>query len=281
LLIVYSCRFTVYAEGPKGTPSEHPFGTVGFTINKINNMKRFLASISMVIGLFVIFIGLNGCSDEFFNCVKGNGKIYTEPRSLLPFETVSVNGDFDVYVEQDTVTDVRVEGDENLVPYILTRVNGSNLTIKVKDNRCLKETQQVKIYLKSPNIRELNMSGSGMIKTTDTLKSDNIDLSISGSGDIKALVNSQSVTATISGSGNIDLFGSTGTSDFKISGSGKIRSMDMGQNSCYINISGSGSIYTNVLKSMDVYISGSGTVYYIGSPVINRHISGSGEIIKL
>lgn len=44
------------------------------------------------------------------------------------------DGEFNVYIGQDSVFEVSIEAESNLVPYIRTRVNGTTLHIDTREN---------------------------------------------------------------------------------------------------------------------------------------------------
>ena len=104
---------------------------------------------------------------------------------------------------------------------------------------------------------------------------------MSGSGHIKIVkLDANSITARLSGSGDIEVGGRIQSQDVKIDGAGNYRAPDLISTTAKINISGSGSAYTQVLDSLNASISGSGSVHYKGSPQITQNISGAGQVVQ-
>src|SRR6059058_479635 len=65
--------------------------------------------------------------------VRGNGNIKTEERSVSPFSKVEVHGNIDVYVIQGdakSAQNLRIEGDENLIPYVEISQEGDELIVR-------------------------------------------------------------------------------------------------------------------------------------------------------
>lgn len=228
--------------------------------------------------------------------VRGNGDVTSETREMYDFDRVENEGQFDVYIIQDDESKVYIEAESNLIGRIRTRMNGSTLEIDSKDN--LKPSRPMKLYIHTPDVHGVSLSGSGIIDL-GTIITDDLSVSLSGSGQIRGDVRADNVGLSISGSGraNIDLqcyylethiSGSgemyfTGSGDvarYYISGSGSISAYNFLVNECYSDISGSGNMYVNVAEQLDVKISGSGSIYYIGYPSINTNISGSGNLIS-
>jgi len=237
-------------------------------------MKKIVFAISL------IAIITSSCHhDPFHASIRGNGNINEEQRNVPNYSEIKSSGTFNVYIKHDSINDLLVEAESNLLPYISTRVNGNKLLIKTNNGHNLKNTEPMNIYIKTTDIRFVALSGSGFI-AVENVNSDYIKLDLSGSGNINFSGVSDFLETDISGSGEIFLEGSVDETNMHISGSGKISSYSLEQNTCFANISGSGSMYVNVVELLDVKISGSGKVYYIGSPDINTSITGSGSVVS-
>ncbi len=224
---------------------------------------------------------LSSCEEFGLGCIRGNNRIATEVRTVGSFDEVQSNGSFVVEVTTGTTDqNLRVEGDENLLSYIETYIQGSRLIIETRNDKCIRSNEPVKVYVSTPVINALKMSGSGAIYC-DHITSDNLFLDVSGSGTIESHAAFLGyIRAHVSGSGIIEVWGKTTDADLHISGSGLIKTLNLEQENCYATISGSGNIYCTVDGKLDVSISGSGSLFYRGDPVITQSISGSGTIRK-
>jgi len=253
-----------------------------------------MKKIVLALLLGVLIVAWSGCHKPFG--IVGNSEPGEETRAMVSFNEVISEASFNVYISHDTIYQVVVEAETNLIPHILTRVNGDKLIIDTKES--LTTHLPVNIYIKTPYVKYVELSGSGLV-SLDSLESDNLRLELDGSGDIRGQVNCNdlytdidgsgnialeatcfSIESRISGSGDISLLGKADKGEFKISGSGNINAFDFELKECKANISGSGDIYTNVSSMLDASISGSGSIYYIGNPQVIINISGSGSVIK-
>lgn len=235
------------------------------------------------------------CGKSAFR-IKGDGNVASETRALAVFNKVENEGAFDVYIIQDSISEVIIEAESNLIGYIRTEVQGNTLSIYTKEN--LKTHYPIKLYIRTPDVNSVRLSGSGLINL-GTINTDNLEVVLSGSGDITGTVfadytevgingsgtanmslNAAEVQTSISGSGDMYFSGEAVTAHFGISGSGSIRAYNLVLQNCYADISGSGDMFVNVSELLDVKISGSGSVHYIGYPEIHTNISGSGSVIS-
>jgi hypothetical protein len=257
-------------------------------------MKTFRFTSILLIGLFIL---TTSCF-RWWDCIDGVGEVQTDERVLDGFNEIVSEGSFDVYVNQGNDYSVTVEAQSNLLPYIVTEVNGDKLDLHTLHDHCISSSSSVKVYVTCPDIYGLKLAGSGKIEcgkiTTNVLDVvlagsgdiiidsvrdvDNLDINDAGSGKIDVKASGNYVEASIAGSGDIILSGSFASSKLTISGSGKIDANAMQVDRCEAIIAGSGRIYTDVNVFLKVTITGSGDVYYRGHPDIDLHITGSGDI---
>lgn len=232
--------------------------------------------IQFITALFVLLLGTSSCLDEMF--IEGNGISRTETRDAEGFNQISSSGDFTVTVMPGNFYSVEITSESNLLPYISTNVDGKTLKIRTTGIHSLRQTEPIEIFITTPVLNGLTLSGSGLIETGSFMSSD-FDLSVSGSGDIKTIISSDKVNANISGSGTIYMEGDALNTNFVISGSGKIKSYNLLQDQCQAVISGSGDMYINASQFIDARISGSGRVYFVNHPIVHTSISGSGDVV--
>ena len=210
--------------------------------------------------------------------IEGNYHVVSVERTAVPFTQLTSEGEFDVYYSYSPTYSVVVEAEENLIPFIETEVHGNDMVIKTARHKNFDNHFPMKVYVQSPYINEVILSGSGKMNV-DSTSSSGFNMVLSGSGSIDAEIYTNSFDARISGSGNIYLTGQTDQSGLKISGSGDIDAYEFLQGTCSADISGSGKMKVTVTDVLNAHISGSGNIYYRGNPVVNTSITGSGKVI--
>lgn len=214
--------------------------------------------------------------------IKGNGQMGEANRGLSGFTKVRQSGSFDVYLSNGPYA-IRIEAEENILPYIETELEGKQLRIRSAEGIRLNTTKPVKIYVSAPEIEEVQSAGSGDIRTESTLThAEKIRLITTGSADIEAAVNAPTVLAEITGSGNLELSGETRTFKGEITGSGDMEAAQLKAESATVDIKGSGNanVYASVQLSVDV--AGSGDVTYRGNASqISSKMRGSGTLKKV
>ena len=140
----------------------------------------------------------------------------------------------------------------------------------------------MKIYVTAPELREIDVTGSGSITSQSRLVYNNrLTIDITGSGDVRLDVDAPEIHAEATGSGNTSLSGQTRSFRAAINGSGELRCFNLLSENTDIEISGSGSAEVYASKRLDIEINGAGSVLYKGNPSVNQDVAGSGDIRKV
>ena len=239
--------------------------------------------IKFLIPIFLLFFGLSSCiididDDNFGNCINGNGPIISEELFLSPIVGFDLRLSARVSIQQGPVQRIIVEGSRNVIDRLDLSVRNGVWDIDV--NGCIRNTNDLRFFITLPTTEYLSISGSGEIISENFLLTNDIDLFISGSGDMDLGLESDDVRSNISGSGTILLEGIADETDFEITGSGDYKTFGLDTNRSSINIRGSGSAEVLVRNELSVRISGSGDVFFRGSPNLNVDILGSGNVIN-
>ena len=231
----------------------------------------------------IALTGLTSCNDIFSKPVRGNGHIITETRTPGAFKNVSVSGNINIYVTQDSVPGVKVVADENLMKYIAITSDGNTLEVHPRDNYNLHASNEaIKVFVSGKDFSHFSASGACDIFSTNQVQSTGtISYDLSGACDVTMDVQAPKVEAEMSGAGSIKLKGST--RDFKVSGSGStdVKCYDLLAENTTIEISGAGDAQVFASVKLDVHVSGAGTVKYKGNATVSQEVSGAGSVKKV
>lgn len=198
-------------------------------------------------------ININGCNPA----IQGSGVSKTESRDVGSFSRIDLAGSPDVEVAVGPATSVSVTADDNILPVIETTVNGSTLNINSKSN--YNSRIDVKVNITVPTLDGVSISGSGDIHVTG-LKAGDMDVGVTGSGDV-----------TIAGAAD-HVRG-------QITGSGDLRCGDLVAKHVEVTVTGSGDATFDATEELDATVTGSGDIHYSGDPPrVRKSVTGSGDI---
>jgi hypothetical protein len=224
----------------------------------------------------VLFTLVFGCSAALAD------RPVDDVRDLPAFEGIGISVSADVYYTQGNQHEIRIEGDEDDVRDLITEVEDGFLKIRYEDNWG-RNRSKLTIYITSSEISSLKISGSAKFMAEKQVNTEEMDISLSGSGGATFnQLSSDEMEIKISGSGFVVLAGEGADElDIKLSGSGRLSAEKFRVSEVNTAISGSGSCKVYATEALDAKISGSGSVHYRGNPQINSVTSGSGKVVSM
>ena len=225
---------------------------------------------------------LASCRHMWGKRIHGNGNIKTEVRKVSAFKNLEVSSSFNVYITKGDVTEVKVQGDENLLEYIEVNQEGDRITVENRNGFNLDGSGDLSVYISSPVYNSISLSGAGNLESKNKITgTEPMELQLSGAGDIKMDIDLPKITANISGAGSMYISGQTKDVDLSISGVGSAHCFNLLAENCKVDVSGvgSGEVYASV--KLDAQVNGVGSVKFKGNPAnVNQHVSGVGSISK-
>lgn len=235
-------------------------------------MKKFHFISLLFVAMILAF---NSCRK-----INGVGPVVQEERALSGFNRVSVATGATVHITQGAAFEVVLEAQQNILDVIKTEVNGGELVIDNKQHTHITSWKDVHVYITIPEVEGLTLTGSGDIQVQNEINTQDLELRISGSGNIYLpQLLAGSLQTTISGSGYVQIDdGKVQQEILNITGSGSMKLSGLESKEADVTISGSGDARIFVTDRLNVRISGSGNVYYKGSPTVDVHITGSGRL---
>lgn len=234
--------------------------------------------LTLALGLSVLAF-FSGCQlfDGF--CPRGSGTPETRTLSMPAINGITLAVAGKVNISQGLVQQVEVTGYPNLLDILKTDVSSGHWRIEFDEN-CVRNNDDFVVNITVTDLEQVRIAGSGSIEGQTPFFVNDVDVEISGSGDINMDLAAANIFSTISGSGNIFLKGLANRHTLDISGSGDFHGFDLISQHSDVNIAGSGSADVHAVQTLKVRISGSGNVQYKGSPSVDVSVSGSGKVSK-
>ena len=242
-------------------------------------MKKILA----LIVLTVLLVSLNGCMIVALdgmggNAVHGTGDKITRDFAVDSFTGVDIAGGYVIVYRQAQESSVTVHMQENLFNYLNTHVVNGELRIFSDRNFRTTSENTPRIYVYSPYLNHINVSGSATFENWDTVRASSLDVSIGGAAAGAMHLEVDSVTISLAGAASLDLTGTADTARITVAGAGEVDAGGLQTRTAWVDIAGTGNIEIAVSDNLDATISGAGTVWYVGNPQVNRSVAGIGRV---
>ena len=190
--------------------------------------------------------------------IQGSGNVVTEERVVSGFTAVSLQGVGELIIDQTGSESLSITADDNLLPYIETRVRGGKLIIRIQDKTLFNNVTELTYHVTVNAIDSVELDGAGNVEVSH-LDTNNWRVNLSGTGSITA-------------SGKAD------KQDIEINGAGTYTADELTSQEATVRHSGAGMVVLQVSDQLDVHIDGLGTVEYIGNPTVTKTINGLGTV---
>ena len=213
--------------------------------------------------------------------IKGNGNITTVTRTTSDYEGIKCAGSFDYVLVAGNEGKITLEGESNLLDYIITEVKDGNLIVKTENHINLSPSwnKTVKITIPFKDINQVSLAGSGDLWNEDKITSNNLKVALAGSGDVVLNIEASTVESSLAGSGDLTLKGKTNSLEARVAGSGDFHGFDLQSNNTDVSVAGSGDAQVVCNGSLKARVAGSGDIKYTGNPKTeDTKVAGSGSI---
>jgi DUF4097 and DUF4098 domain-containing protein YvlB len=210
----------------------------------------------------------------------------TETREVTTFDSIELHAFGDMDITQGITESLVIEGDEELLQKITSRVEGSKLLLELGQNWLERimaginamGRKAVKYHITVKDLKSIKILGSSEVHMP-SLKTNTLHLVVTGNGQIKLpALTAETLEIDISGRGEIDVAGQVRSQDITIAGSGEYDAKALTSQTAKVSISGHGDVEVAVSETLDVRIAGYGEVKYTGSPQVKQSIAGAGSI---
>ncbi len=210
---------------------------------------------------------------------RGSGNIVTEKRTTEPFMVVHAEGMVHVHVKKGPELSVTVEADDNIIPYIETKVSGSSLKVRLRELSSLTNVT-INVYVTAPELKGINASDGAELTGEDTISSkENIVVKSSGGATLKATVDAPSVTIEADGGGSADVSGRTKTVNATSTGGSSVHATGLLAENVTADANGGASIELFASVSLNGNASGGGKIEYTGGAKdVKKNESGGGSV---
>lgn len=241
--------------------------------------------INLLIALFVMFA--LGMQAQIGKKVVGNNKYVTITKKVDNFKKLTVShvkANVIYSTNPDSAGIVKIYGEENIVHLLDVVSNPEKESLSFKYvNMANVENGLLMIYVYAPAINVIDITGSVIVECKDEIKSQNLKLAISGSGQIKMtnLDCNELKVSLLTGSGDVLVKGKAVEAKYSVVGGGEIRADELVASNASCSLKGNGNIGCNVQKMLKASIFGTGNIYYRGKPEVKSTIIGTGNVKPL
>ena len=227
--------------------------------------------------VLLLTLSLTSCNGNLnlIDGIDGSGNVVTEKRNIeTPFTKIQASTGVEVILEQGSPSEVEVEVDDNLMKYIVTRVENGTLIVKIEGNINTMESAIVRVRTKT--IEGLESSSGATIRSKSTLRGTNLTVKSSSGSTINTDLEYEKVSCESSSGSEIKLSGKALALDTKSSSGSEIDAKDLAANEITAQSTSGSNTTVNPIVLLNAKASSGSSIDYIKEPkkVIKEETSG-------
>jgi len=192
------------------------------------------------------------------------------------FERVEVEGYIDVEIKRGTEFRVEKTGSSNIIRHLEINQYGSVLNIDMEDGHFNLKTKP-RVIITMPELKSLKLSGASECKLGN-FAGESFNFECNGASRATMSVDYSEIQVNMSGAGNLEISGSSKNLNSYLSGASNINAQKLVMETAIIDISGASEIILGTSKSIQGEASGASKVEYLGNPIIKLSTSGVSKI---
>ena len=202
-----------------------------------------------------------------------------QKRQVSGFHGVAVSGGIDLYLSSGPES-VAISASNDVRDHVVTEVVGGILEIHMERNWSGgRFFTKVKAYVSISDLRNLEGSGGGDIVFENLIKTEDLDVQLSGGGSLKGKLNANHLVIHQSGGSDVKLTGNVQSLTLDASGGGNLNGFDLVTDYASIHASGGSSTELTVNKELRAVVSGGGDITYKGAATVKEiKSSGGGSV---
>lgn len=232
------------------------------------------------IGLLLTFLLI---ATSFFaqNREKRRDSDISEHLDLRDFTTIEAELGADIYIRQADTFSVVVEGSEQGIDRMKTRVKDGKLLITKQYNwQFWNEFEKIRIYITAPVLDEFVFSGAGNVTLEGKWTGQKLHILLEGAHNVTANdVDIEELKVKLDGVGNLQIGGKAQKARLFLNGTGNIDAYDLTIQNARCAVNGIGRLECYVSDELVADVSGMGSVLYRGDPKnVRSSVSGLGKV---
>ena len=192
---------------------------------------------------------------------KGNKNVVKEERTVGTFTGIEVGGAFNIFLTQNDKTSLTIEADENLMEHITTEVSNGVLEI---GSRNIRNATRLNIYISTPAIESLEISGAATLKTENALQAEILSIDASGASRGNLEISATNIEIEASGASQLKLTGYAETQKINASGASEVDAAGLETKITTAEASGASNVTVNASEKVERETSGAGSIKIIG-----------------
>jgi hypothetical protein len=211
--------------------------------------------------------------------VQGSGVPAEETRTVPEFTALDVGNTIEATVAPGSGYSLKLRGDDNLLPLVVSEVRDARLTVRLKGNTSVRTKLGLKVTVTAPKITSARASGASSIQTT-AAGAERFEASADGTSRVIIEgLESQGLALEASGASQVSASGTTRTLKIELSGASQVHAGKLATTTAEVDLSGASSGTIRATESIQGDLTGASRLRILGTPAKEAvTISGASQV---
>lgn len=245
----------------------------------------------------IVFVFLTACMND--DVIQGEGEVLQQGRELPSFTEIVHNTVIPVYLIQDSIQEVILQGSSSLLPYVDMDVQNGVLAISLNEEFQY-HNLDVSVYIRVPKIEKISLRSTGdvvflsdwecsslqlenrmsaNIESLHTVKAEHLSIYQELSSSINLNIKASHIEINAIDASNLILSGEVDNVTCHLSQTAQLNAFNMLSKRAIIYHHSTKTVKLTVSEILEGRIGSTGDIWYHGNPVIHMDIQGTGAVI--
>lgn len=202
-----------------------------------------------------------------------------ETHDISNFDELDISGGFTVHLMPSEEPFLEIEAHKNDVDYVKVSVKNGRLYISQKNK--VKKIKPITLHIGIQELDKINLEGGINLHSDIPLKSETLDLEVSGGINIDLEVNVNYLNVEAEGGVNLAICGKAEKADIELIGAGNLNAFCLSTSEMDLDIEGAAKASVNVINNLEVSAEGVVTVRYKGNPEVKKNVDGISSVWRV
>ncbi len=195
------------------------------------------------------------------------------------FNQIELEGNFEVYLFNGSEHKVVLEGNEELLNWVVMKVENNVLKVSYLKDRVIKKGQSVILEITVQDLQRFTAASALKLITPDVFQFDEMSLDMAGAVSMELNLKGNVLDGHLAGATSIKAHGNVDEIRFEMPGAGKLEAFELKARKVNLILAGAGKAEVFASEELKVDIAGACSVLYKGHPErVFSNVSGIGRV---
>ncbi|GAB3991224.1 hypothetical protein GCM10028807_20860 [Spirosoma daeguense] len=213
--------------------------------------------------------------------IVGNGQIEKQQRSVGAFTKLNARIGVRVRISTGDAGKVDVEGESNVLEYVVTSVKNGELTVMLDEHKHFRQTKTVTVTIHIAKLDQILIRTGSSLQSDLPIQADNLTLAVETGSKLTASITAKTLDLTVRDGSRASLQGNVAEADIHMSGAGNLDAEKLTIARSDVKLDGASRANIHVTESLQASADGVSSLVYSGNPTVkSQDVSGLSKIRK-